>query len=209
MNKEQLQLLIAEGEGLTLEFKERYSSKIDRDIVAMANSKGGYILLGVDDNGKITGEKLTNAMKAEIQSLARNCEPNIQLGNILKLDQVVVIEVPEGDEKPYSCSSGYFRRLDAITQKMTQQEVRAIFREAIDTSFEDFPCPNFQMEDVSLKKIKAFLTETKTTYKVNKDNLLSFLASLNIYKGTAINNAGTKPMMAKIFMSVSPLFRAS
>lgn len=147
MNKEQLQLLIAEGEGLTLEFKERYSSKIDRDIVAMANSKGGYILLGVDDNGKITGEKLTNAMKAEIHSLARNCEPHIQLSNILKLDQVVIIEVPEGDEKPYSCSSGYFRRLDAITQKMTQPEVRAIFREAIDTSFEDFPCPNFQMED--------------------------------------------------------------
>ena len=63
MNKEQLELLIAEGEGLTLEFKERYTSKIDKDIVAMANSKGGYILLGIDDTGNITGEKLTNAIK--------------------------------------------------------------------------------------------------------------------------------------------------
>jgi len=37
MNNEQLKLLIAEGEGLTLEFKERYTSKIDRDIVALTN----------------------------------------------------------------------------------------------------------------------------------------------------------------------------
>ena len=190
MNNEQLKLLIAEGEGLTLEFKERYTSKIDRDIVALTNSKGGYILLGIDDNGKITGEKLTNPMKAEIHSLARNCEPRIELGKIVKMDQVVVIEVPEGKEKPYSCSSGYFRRLDAMTQKMTQQEVRAVFRKAIDTAFEDIPCPDFQLEDISIKKIKAFLAETKTSYKVNKDNFTAFLASLSIYKGEGINNAG-------------------
>lgn len=42
MNSERLKLLIAEGEGLTVEFKEKYTSKIDRDIVAMANSRGGF-----------------------------------------------------------------------------------------------------------------------------------------------------------------------
>ena len=33
MNIEQLKLLIAEGEGLTVEFKEKYTPKIDRDII--------------------------------------------------------------------------------------------------------------------------------------------------------------------------------
>ncbi|GBE40306.1 divergent AAA domain protein [bacterium BMS3Bbin09] len=45
-------MLIKEGEGLTVEFKERYTPRIDRDIVSFANSKGGRLLLGVDDRGK-------------------------------------------------------------------------------------------------------------------------------------------------------------
>ncbi len=37
-------LLIREGEGLTVEFKEKYTSRIDEDIVAFANTKGGTSL---------------------------------------------------------------------------------------------------------------------------------------------------------------------
>lgn len=36
MNSEELSLMIKEGEGLTVEFKGKYTSKIDRDFVAMA-----------------------------------------------------------------------------------------------------------------------------------------------------------------------------
>ena len=40
MKTEELKLIIKEGEGLTVEFKERYSSKISHDIVAFSNTKG-------------------------------------------------------------------------------------------------------------------------------------------------------------------------
>ena len=82
MTPEDLQLLIKEGEGLMVEFKEKYSSKIVQDIVALANTKGGYILLGVDDNCNSKGEILTNKMKAEIVDLARSCEPSIYIKRI-------------------------------------------------------------------------------------------------------------------------------
>jgi len=70
MTVEQVKLLIHEGEGLTLEFKERYTPRIDEDIVAFANARGGTLLLGVRDDGSITGESLTNDLKAKINSLA-------------------------------------------------------------------------------------------------------------------------------------------
>jgi len=38
---DQVNLLVQEGEGLTVEFKERYTPHIDQDIVAFANAKGG------------------------------------------------------------------------------------------------------------------------------------------------------------------------
>ena len=151
-----INILIKEGEGLTVEYKERYTPRIDRDIVAFANSKGGLLLLGVDDAGRVVGEKLTNKMKAEIHAIARNCDPSIHLKNIRQAGKIVVIEVAEGDEKPYASSSGYFRRLDAVTQKMTQREVRAIFRETNDISFEDATCRDLGINDISLNKVKSF-----------------------------------------------------
>lgn len=61
---------------------------------------------------------LTNELKARITSLARNCGPSLQV-RIKQAEDVVAIEVPQGEEKPYGCGSGYFRRLDGTTQKMT------------------------------------------------------------------------------------------
>lgn len=198
MDSEKLRLLIAEGEGLTVEFKERYTSKIDRDIVAFANSKGGFILLGVNDDKKIMGEKLNNQLKAEILSLARNCEPHINIAKVYRVESVIIIEVSEGEEKPYNCSSGYFRRLDAVTQKMTQKEVRTMFRETTDISFESLPCKEFSFDNVSLNKVKMFLKEAKTSFKVTKDNLSSFLSSLSICKANKINHAGALMFAANI-----------
>ena len=90
MKSDELNLLVAEGEGLTVEFKEKYTPKIDRDIVALANGKGGFIILGVDDDGKVHGEKLSNRMKAELLSLARNCEPPIAIPKILQIGKISV-----------------------------------------------------------------------------------------------------------------------
>ncbi len=189
MNIDQLKLLIAEGEGLTVEFKEKYSPKIDRDIVAFANTKGGQILLGVGDHGATVGETLTNKMKAEIVDLARKCEPSIDV-RVAQVDRSVVVSIEEGHEKPYSCSAGSFRRLDAISQKMTQKEMYTILRESLDKTFEDVPRKDFGLEDVSLQKAEAFLLEAKTSYAVNKDNIASLLSSVGVYKDGKINNAG-------------------
>ncbi len=190
MDIDKLRLLIAEGEGLTVEFKEKYSSKIDRDIVALSNSKGGYILFGVKDDGTIVGGRLTNQMKAEILQLARNCDPQINISRVFLIGHVVVIEVLEGEEKPYSCSSGYFRRLDAVTQKMSQKEVRDLFRGTTDILFESLACNGVAFDDISLQKIKVFLKESRVSFRVNKATLDSFLSSVSVYKDGKINNAG-------------------
>jgi len=180
--------LIAEGEGLTVEFKEKYTSKIDKDIVALANSKGGFILLGVNDSGEVTGEKLSNQMKAEIQTLARNCEPSLTIPKILQVGEVAVIEVPEGEEKPYSCSSGYYRRLDAMTQKMTQKEVKQLFKHADAVSYEERICRGVTWEDISKQKIKTFFKEAGMT--AGKINPKDILTSLNLGAKDGIKNAG-------------------
>ena len=62
MDLEQLQQLVATGESMTVEFKgESRGQMSDRQIyeavVCLANSEGGLLLIGVEDDGEITGAR--------------------------------------------------------------------------------------------------------------------------------------------------------
>lgn len=189
MDIDELELLLKEGEGLTIEFKESFSSKLDKDMVAFANTHGGCIFLGVDDSGKIVGQNLANDLKAKINSLARNCEPGVTVKGIEQIAQVVVITIAESAEKPHSCSAGYYRRLDAATQKMNQKELKLLFEASSSKPrFEDQVNKDASWEDISSSKIKRFLTETRIT--LDKVEPKKLLKSLRLASGDKINNAG-------------------
>jgi len=187
INPQKIKLLIREGEGLTVEFKEKYSSRIDEDIVAFSNTKGGILILGVRDDGSISGEKLTNDLKAKILSLARNCKPPI-VPEIDKTDNLIIIEISEGSEKPYSCSSGYYRRLNGATQKMSHDEIRIMFRETDIIPFEEKIAKNASIENISRDKIREFVKEAGIS--IGRITPSDFLKSLNVSSESGITNAG-------------------
>ena len=184
---DKINILIKEGEGLTVEFKERFSARIDEDIVAFANTKGGVILLGVRDDRTISGEKLTNDLKARVNSVARNCNPPVQV-KIKQFQNVIAIEVLQGEEKPYNCSSGYFRRLDGTTQKMTNHELRTMFQEHEATPFEEKVNKDVTWDDISKEKIQDFLKEADVS--IRKIVPRDILTSLSIARDDRITNAG-------------------
>jgi predicted HTH transcriptional regulator len=55
MTQEELDDLIALGEGFTTELKRSGSSNLGREICAFANATGGVILIGVANDGTICG----------------------------------------------------------------------------------------------------------------------------------------------------------
>lgn len=185
MDIDELQLLLKEGEGLTVEFKESFSSKLDKDMVAFANTHGGCIFLGVNDGGKIVGEILTNDLKAKISSLARNCEPAVVLKSIEQVDKVIVVSIQESDDKPHSCSVGYFRRLDAATQKMNQKELKLLFDASNSKpKFEELLSDEITWDDLSVLKIRKFLSEAKI--KIDEVDSNKLLSSLHLAKKTRL-----------------------
>jgi len=189
MNKEELSLLIKEGEGLTIEFKEQYSSRIVQDFVAFSNSIGGIILLGVKDDGTINGIILDNSKKAEITTLARNCSPAVDI-TIEQIDNVAVLTIPEGGRKPYSCSHGYYKRLDAVTQKLSTDEIHGFYQDHPRISFEEQKNSDFLSNDLSLEKVNTFLKECKMDLVAGENNFINIVSSLNLMKGDKFLNAG-------------------
>lgn len=99
--------LILEGEGTTLDFKNTITSceKIAKTLVAYANNKGGRLLIGVADDGRIVGVKSEDEEKYMITKAADFfCKPVIEpLFEEVYVDDklVLVVEIPVSDVKPH------------------------------------------------------------------------------------------------------------
>lgn len=59
MTLQEIRALAAKGEGLKIEFKKKASfpEKIVREFIALANTAGGNLLIGVDDDGTVSGQR--------------------------------------------------------------------------------------------------------------------------------------------------------
>lgn len=107
MNRRELKELIEEGENIQCEFKRMFTTpeKIAREMIAFANTKGGYIIFGVDDDSTIIGVESEKAEAELIIDTAENyCEPRIEYSiDYLELygKEVVIVSVPESGKKPH------------------------------------------------------------------------------------------------------------
>ena len=138
------------------------------------------------DDGSIVGERLTNDLKAKINSLTRNCKPAITV-ELLQVGEVAAVVVPEGTEKPYACSSGYYRRLDATTQKMSHEELRVMFAENELLPFEEKTVRGFSFDNISKRKVLAFAKEAGIS--IGSEPCPSF-CELRVADEAGVKNAG-------------------
>jgi predicted HTH transcriptional regulator len=107
MNIHDLKLLIEDGEGFELEFKRKISSplKIAKTLSSFANTNGGIILFGVDDDGTIVG---VESEKTELDLIDESaefyCDPPVTVSiKIVPYNHrdVIVATVEESDTKPH------------------------------------------------------------------------------------------------------------
>ncbi len=172
MKSADLKILVQAGEGTTLEFKENLPASIARDLVAMANTIGGKILLGVRDDGTVAGVKDSNALRARIQDIARNCDPPVKI-LVGPVGQVLVVHVRESEAKPVQCSDGFFWRQGATTQKLKREEIRDLFRDEGAIRFDLSLCPRFRYpQDFDREKFKAWLRLSGITGRPRTEDVL-------------------------------------
>lgn len=107
LNEQEALKLISEGESSKVEFKRKFTTyeKIARELIAFANSRGGLIFFGVDDNGEKVGVKSEKETEELLLETAKNyCEPEIDLKvYVLEIEgkDVVIGEVKESKRKPH------------------------------------------------------------------------------------------------------------
>lgn len=106
LTQNDLKNLIQTGESSFLEFKHSVASpnKIAREMAAFANTKGGTILIGVQDNGEILGVEGYHEEEFWLNQAAKDeCIPEIPIEiEMLHIGErdVLIVKVPEAKEKP-------------------------------------------------------------------------------------------------------------
>lgn len=108
--------LISQGEGLHLDFKFEVSDapKIARSLVAFANTDGGKLLIGVNDEGIIKGIRSAEE-NFMIENAATNyCQPKVQFRSKewnIKGKRVLEIDIPFSKDYPHKApdQNGHYK----------------------------------------------------------------------------------------------------
>ncbi|CAN5540952.1 ATP-binding protein [soil metagenome] len=100
--------LAALGEGPRIEFKRRVPKpeRIAKEVIALANSGGGKVLLGVDDDGSVVGVRDAHEERFALdQALTTLIDPPLQVHittlQITPRRDVLVVDVPDSAARPH------------------------------------------------------------------------------------------------------------
>lgn len=120
MTADELKRLIAAGETLEVEFKSGNLSdrELIEEIVCMANGKGGWLLLGVEDDGRITGPRRDRRRSFNRHHfagmVAGRTQPPLHVSvYLVEIDdvQVAAIKIPAGGGVYGTTDGKYLHRL--------------------------------------------------------------------------------------------------
>jgi ATP-dependent DNA helicase RecG len=129
-----------------IEYKSQMLEDIYKGVVAFANTDGGMIHIGIDDQGNLTGidniddtyTRLTNGIRDAIQP-----DVTMFVRYILQENQVIRVEVSEGSYKPYYLKAkglkptGVYVRQGASSVQASPDQIRQMIKESDGDVFEE------------------------------------------------------------------------
>jgi hypothetical protein len=126
--------LVAEGESEILEFKAEWpesSTQVAKEIVAFANTWGGALLFGIEDDQTICGISDIDGLKNRIAGVChQNIDPSIDVSTDIRSTDdgdVLIVNVPRGPEQPYSTEDRIYRRKGPTSVAIPGSEVSKYF----------------------------------------------------------------------------------
>jgi Putative DNA-binding domain len=124
---QELKKLVSQGEGLRLEFKRKatYPEKIVREMIALANTKGGILLVGIGDDGTVPGLKYPEDESHVIKEALRKCRPPLPVEETFIPNApsrtVIQYEIAESTKKPH-----YLMTADNIKESYVRVDDKSI-----------------------------------------------------------------------------------
>lgn len=167
MNRAELMEIIRNGESSGVEFKrdDVHPQSLAKEIASLANLEGGYILLGVEDDGTVRG--LT---RPDIEEWVMNISSdNIQPPIIPYFEVVLwendkkigVITIPEDSpDKPYKARQGSrwvtFMRRGSTSREATREQEQRLYQASGVLRYDIKPVPGSSLKDLDMNRLTNY-----------------------------------------------------
>lgn len=175
-------------------FVEANAEILAKNASALANTRGGTLLVGVSDDGHIVGvDEATIQIISDC--LSKNISPSLPyLMNIVKKDgkKIAIVSVWEGSNKPYVTNGAFYIQSGDDIVQANPQEVIQLFEEkqAIDEGWERKPMEMATPDDIdesTLVKVKNSLA--KRNEEFDGASTYDVLKAMGLVRGSRLTNA--------------------
>lgn len=170
-------------ENKTTEFKREYMDDIKYAVVAFANTEGGRIYIGINDDGSIQGIENTDGTVLRITNMIRDSiRPDVTMFaecTVETMDgkSVVVLSVQRGTARPYYLAGkgirpeGVYVRQSASSVPASEAAILNMIKETSGDRYEDARSINQQLtftkaEDYFARRNLAFGDQQKRTLNI-------------------------------------------
>ncbi len=147
-------------------------------LVAFANTDGGQLLIGVEDNQRIAGVADVDKVCQYVDNVAiHNCDPPVTVvQEVLRSGsrRVVLVGIPKGDQRPYRTNRGvYYIRTSSGRRQASREELLRLFQASESLYYDETPLVRLTGRDLDLDAFRRFLEETgQGTMGIEPDRLL-------------------------------------
>jgi len=171
--------LISKGESETLEFKK--STRLLREgietICAFANHRGGYLLFGVSDKGKVLGQMVADdTLKNIANAVKLNTDPKIY-PNIQKIEIAgksgILVTVEESPLKPHLAYGRPFLRVGPSNHKLDRARYAYLLQQRFNGYGFDYQIQaGATLSDIDTDTLYEFLETANSVRNLNQNLLL-------------------------------------
>jgi ATP-dependent DNA helicase RecG len=172
------------------------TSELKKEIVAFANSSGGTVYIGIDDDGAIIGLPNANDVCLRVSNMIRDAiKPDVSMFTNCRIASVhkkniVVVEVHRGTARPYYVAekglkpSGVYVRQGSASVSASENAIRQMIKETDGDRFENARSLiqeltfEVALREFSKRKLDLGGVQMKTLGVVNADNIFANLGLL-------------------------------
>ncbi len=200
MNALELLDIISKGETSQVQFKANVTNEqsIAQEMVAFSNTKGGTIIIGVDDKTwdiiGLTDDDLRRLTNLLVNASSQHVkEPIFIETDTIEYEgkKVLIVNVPEGIAKPYKDNDGIiFMKNGANKRKVTSNEETSRLLQSSGYLYAEEKVINHSsIDDINTQKFKSFY-EAKYKETIEAEKVEKYLQNLRLSTDDKITIAG-------------------
>lgn len=182
-------------ESETVELKSTVVADLCKEIIAFANSKGGTVYIGVEDDGTVTGVEGADRVTLQVNNMVRDSiKPDLTMfvryeTQTVEGRQIIAVTVQKGTDRPYYLGSeglrpsGVYVRNGTSSDPATDTAIRRMIKETDGDSFESMRSLE---QNLSFQAAEAQFSKRNTPFNAAKMQTMGMVSQDGIYTNAAL-----------------------